>query len=407
MPPSPDFRLSTAFWLILFCPFIFAAPVNVPSKFVRILRKEMNPAKYDASKKKFERRDDSENQSEPLRLLALQNGKLNDGKDIISKLNLKDTRAKGDESRSHILDSIPTERGGSKNLKSRNLLGNQFELIGLASQISKTDFGLVGANSNHDADPKHLHIGTGGTVVSQTDAENNVLQDIQLAENPFLTSGKKLKIRNLIGNQVQAIGLASENSGQNNGDTGGAISHSTNSQNTAQQIVTDAQAVEVIKNAGVANNALVIVKKKLKRNLIGNQVEVIGLASQNSGQNNGNTGGAINHSQNSQNTAQQIVTDAQAIEIAKTLSALNNPLVIAKKKLKRRNSIRNKVDVVVASQNSGQSSDNTDSVSQDIVSKFIVNGQGIQAANNIEHAISPEVLFPKAFERRNPVENQA
>ncbi|MGW7296688.1 hypothetical protein [Streptomyces sp. NPDC054829] len=63
-------------------------------------------------------------------------------------------------------------------------------------------------------------------------------------------------------------------------------------------------------------------------NLIGSQLEVIDLASQNSALNNGNTGGSVNHSESTQNSAQQIVTDAQSIDVLKNTDALEKPLTL-------------------------------------------------------------------------------
>lgn len=62
--------------------------------------------------------------------------------------------------------------------------------------------------------------------------------------------------------------------------------------------------------------------------LIGSQLGVIGLDSQNSAVNNGNTGEAVSHSVNSQNSAQQVVTDAQSIDIAKHVDVLEKPLIL-------------------------------------------------------------------------------
>ncbi|KAF9038216.1 hypothetical protein BJ165DRAFT_1501268, partial [Panaeolus papilionaceus] len=64
---------------------------------------------------------------------------------------------------------------------------------------------------------------------------------------------------NLIGDQLQVIGLASQNSAINNGNTGGAISHSANTGNAAQNIVTDAQSIDVLSNIDVLKKPLVIV----------------------------------------------------------------------------------------------------------------------------------------------------
>ncbi|MBB1245103.1 hypothetical protein GL263_16220 [Streptomyces durbertensis] len=62
--------------------------------------------------------------------------------------------------------------------------------------------------------------------------------------------------------------------------------------------------------------------------LIGSHVGVIGLASQNSAVNNGNIGGGISHAENAHNSAQQVVTDAQAIDVAKNVEVLEKPLVL-------------------------------------------------------------------------------
>ncbi|KAH6908146.1 hypothetical protein BKA70DRAFT_1222940 [Coprinopsis sp. MPI-PUGE-AT-0042] len=65
---------------------------------------------------------------------------------------------------------------------------------------------------------------------------------------------------NLVGNQLGVIGLASQNSAVNNGNTGGSVSHSANVQNTAQQIVTDAQSIGILKNINIAEMALKLPK---------------------------------------------------------------------------------------------------------------------------------------------------
>ncbi|WP_225804585.1 hypothetical protein [Streptomyces sp. NK15101] len=62
--------------------------------------------------------------------------------------------------------------------------------------------------------------------------------------------------------------------------------------------------------------------------LIGHQLGVLDLASQNSAMNNGNTGEAVSHSQNTQNSAQQDVTDAQAIDVLKNVDVLEKPLIL-------------------------------------------------------------------------------
>ncbi|MEV6717367.1 hypothetical protein AB0M48_35650 [Lentzea sp. NPDC051208] len=64
------------------------------------------------------------------------------------------------------------------------------------------------------------------------------------------------------------------------------------------------------------------------RNLIGNQLGVIDIASQNSGVDNGNTDGSTSHSTNLQNSAQQIVTDAQSIDVVADIEVLEKPLVL-------------------------------------------------------------------------------
>ncbi|KAF9553994.1 hypothetical protein CPC08DRAFT_767096 [Agrocybe pediades] len=67
-----------------------------------------------------------------------------------------------------------------------------------------------------------------------------------------------------------------------------------------------------------------------RRNLIGDQLNVIGLASQNSAVNNGNTGESASHGTNTGNTAQQVVTDAQSIDVAKNVDVLKNPLILVR-----------------------------------------------------------------------------
>ncbi|MFE9259167.1 hypothetical protein [Streptomyces sp. NPDC006879] len=62
--------------------------------------------------------------------------------------------------------------------------------------------------------------------------------------------------------------------------------------------------------------------------LVGHQLGAIDLASQNSGVNNGNTGGSVSHAQNGQNSAQQIVTDAQSIDVLKNVDLLKKPLIL-------------------------------------------------------------------------------
>ncbi|MCX4920224.1 hypothetical protein [Streptomyces sp. NBC_00687] len=62
--------------------------------------------------------------------------------------------------------------------------------------------------------------------------------------------------------------------------------------------------------------------------LIGDQLGVIDVASQNSGVNNGNHQGTASHSQNTQNSAQQIVTDAQSIEVLKEVQTAEKPLIL-------------------------------------------------------------------------------
>ncbi|KAF3907506.1 hypothetical protein AA313_de0200934 [Arthrobotrys entomopaga] len=72
-------------------------------------------------------------------------------------------------------------------------------------------------------------------------------------------STSKLERRNLIGNNVGVIDIASQNSANNNGNTAGSASHSSGTQNTAQQLTTDAQSIDVIKNIEVLENPLIIV----------------------------------------------------------------------------------------------------------------------------------------------------
>ncbi len=55
---------------------------------------------------------------------------------------------------------------------------------------------------------------------------------------------------------------------------------------------------------------------------------MIGIASQNSVVNNGNGGGSASHSENTQNSAQQVVTDAQSIDVLKNLDVLEKPLIL-------------------------------------------------------------------------------
>ncbi|MGA5234205.1 hypothetical protein ACPCAI_03815 [Streptomyces cinereoruber] len=44
--------------------------------------------------------------------------------------------------------------------------------------------------------------------------------------------------------------------------------------------------------------------------------------------NNGNTGGAVSHSENSQNSAQQVITDAQSVDVLKNVDVLEKPLIL-------------------------------------------------------------------------------
>ncbi|PPQ83117.1 hypothetical protein CVT24_012206 [Panaeolus cyanescens] len=74
----------------------------------------------------------------------------------------------------------------------------------------------------------------------------------------FPSSAFAKPVPNLIGNQLGVINLASQNSAVNNGNIGGSVSHSENTQNSAQQIVTDAQAVDVLKNTDVQGHALIL-----------------------------------------------------------------------------------------------------------------------------------------------------
>ncbi|WP_282697162.1 hypothetical protein [Streptomyces sp. CC208A] len=62
--------------------------------------------------------------------------------------------------------------------------------------------------------------------------------------------------------------------------------------------------------------------------LMGSELGVLGLAGQNSAVNNGNTAGAVSHSENTQNSAQQVVTDAQAVDVLKDVDALERPLIL-------------------------------------------------------------------------------
>jgi hypothetical protein len=64
---------------------------------------------------------------------------------------------------------------------------------------------------------------------------------------------------NLIGNNVGVIDLASQNSANSNGNTAGSASHSSGTQNVAQQNVADQQSIDVLKNIDVAKDALVLV----------------------------------------------------------------------------------------------------------------------------------------------------
>ncbi|MEU4800435.1 hypothetical protein [Streptomyces sp. NPDC023327] len=84
-----------------------------------------------------------------------------------------------------------------------------------------------------------------------------------------------------------------------------------------------AAAVAAIASLAAASPALA---DPTPGSLIGGQLGVLDLASQNSAVNNGNTGGAVNHSENTQNSAQQVVTDAQAIDVLKNV--LEKPLVL-------------------------------------------------------------------------------
>ncbi|MCM1976487.1 hypothetical protein [Streptomyces sp. G1] len=59
--------------------------------------------------------------------------------------------------------------------------------------------------------------------------------------------------------------------------------------------------------------------------LIGSQLEVIGLASQNSAV---PTGESISHPENSQNSAHQAITDAQAIDALKNVDVMEKPLIL-------------------------------------------------------------------------------
>ncbi|KXN65550.1 hypothetical protein CONCODRAFT_12826 [Conidiobolus coronatus NRRL 28638] len=70
-----------------------------------------------------------------------------------------------------------------------------------------------------------------------------------------MTSGAPVA-PNAIGNNLQVIGLASQNSANNNGNTSGSASHSSGTQNVAQQIVADQQSIDVLKNIDVAENPL-------------------------------------------------------------------------------------------------------------------------------------------------------
>ncbi|KXN65553.1 hypothetical protein CONCODRAFT_12829 [Conidiobolus coronatus NRRL 28638] len=65
---------------------------------------------------------------------------------------------------------------------------------------------------------------------------------------------------NLIGNNLEVIGLASQNQANNNGNTAGSASHSSGTQNVAQQNVADQQSIDVLKNIDVAENPLKILK---------------------------------------------------------------------------------------------------------------------------------------------------
>ncbi|MFI5534186.1 hypothetical protein ACIA8O_37190 [Kitasatospora sp. NPDC051853] len=53
-----------------------------------------------------------------------------------------------------------------------------------------------------------------------------------------------------------------------------------------------------------------------------------GIHSQNQANNNGNTTGSVSHSSNTQNVAQQNVTDQQSIDVIKNVDALEDPLVL-------------------------------------------------------------------------------
>lgn len=53
------------------------------------------------------------------------------------------------------------------------------------------------------------------------------------------------------------IGIASENVGQNNGDSGRSNSHSNGNGNSAQQAFTDSSAVNVIQDVKVLTDPIV------------------------------------------------------------------------------------------------------------------------------------------------------
>lgn len=63
----------------------------------------------------------------------------------------------------------------------------------------------------------------------------------------------------LVGSELGVIGLVGQNSAVHHGNTAGSAGHSANSQNAAQQVVTDAQSVDVLKNAEVLEKPLVLV----------------------------------------------------------------------------------------------------------------------------------------------------
>ncbi len=78
----------------------------------------------------------------------------------------------------------------------------------------------------------------------------------------------------------------------------------------------------------ITGASLIVCASTASADLIGDGVEVLGIGSENVGQNNGNSGQANSHNNGNGNSAQQAFTDNSAVNVLQNLDVTENPLVI-------------------------------------------------------------------------------